>query len=119
MERISLINNWWTEKVSHSKTIDYNMGVGKQQVAGNLSLYDRPDGWMMVSLVKVERRYRRRGIATALMYAAIQDYGHRNMRLVVSAFDNGLSAGGLIGFYAKFGFVLDEKDDTLMVRGAT
>ncbi|HEY0544272.1 MAG TPA: GNAT family N-acetyltransferase [Pyrinomonadaceae bacterium] len=80
---------------------------GTQQLAGSVNIYPTSGGQLFISNLKVERAYRKRGIASQLMNAALtagRNQGFSGARLEARPFDTGISSHALVSMYRKMGF---------------
>lgn len=105
----------------------YQIRGGYAHLRGNFSQeqYDKmfPDNrYLKVELLSVDREYRRHGVGTMLMDAAIKyadESGWKEMYLEASPLDTqGLPLDELAHYYEKFGFkpVLRKDDNVFMLR---
>lgn len=80
---------------------------GTQQVAGSVDISATSGGKVHISNLKVERPYRKRGIANQLMDAVIntaRTNGYSGARLEARPSDDGISPQALVSMYQKLGF---------------
>lgn len=69
----------------------------------------------------IDKKYRRKGLATKLMKKVIEDFGHQDLELDVEIDETDeciseISLTNLRKFYRKFGFVSDKTCHDLMYR---
>jgi ribosomal protein S18 acetylase RimI-like enzyme len=80
---------------------------GTRQVAGSVDLRPTGGGKAYISNLKVERDFRRQGLANQLMSAAMSNarsQGFSAVRLEAHPSDNGITPQALISMYSRMGF---------------
>jgi ribosomal protein S18 acetylase RimI-like enzyme len=80
---------------------------GSRQVAGSVDIRPSGGGRAYISNLKVERDFRRQGVASRLMDAALQRaraQGFRAARLEALPSDDGISPQALVSMYSRMGF---------------
>jgi ribosomal protein S18 acetylase RimI-like enzyme len=80
---------------------------GTRQVAGSVDIRPSGEGKAYISNLKVERSFRRKGLANQLMDAALQSargQGFRAARLEARPSDDGISSQALVSMYQRMGF---------------
>lgn len=80
---------------------------GSQQIAGSVDIRPSGAGKVYISDLKVEKQYRRRGLANQLMSAAMttaRSQGFSGARLEARPSDMGISPQALVSMYQRLGF---------------
>jgi ribosomal protein S18 acetylase RimI-like enzyme len=80
---------------------------GTRQVAGSVDLRPTGGGKAYISNLKVERDFRRQGLANQLMNAAMSNarsQGFSAVRLEALPSDNGITPQALVSMYSRMGF---------------
>lgn len=81
--------------------------AGSPKVAGSVDLRPTGGGRAYISNLKVERDFRRQGLANQLMNAALQSarsQGFKAARLEAHPSDDGISPQALVSMYSRMGF---------------
>jgi ribosomal protein S18 acetylase RimI-like enzyme len=81
--------------------------TGTRQVAGSVDLRPTGGGKAYISNLKVERDFRRQGLANQLMSAAMSNarsQGFSAVRLEAHPSDNGITPQALVSMYSRMGF---------------
>ena len=81
--------------------------TGTRQVAGSVDLRPTGGGKAYISNLKVERDFRRQGLANQLMNAAMSNarsQGFSAVRLEAHPSDNGITPQALVSMYSRMGF---------------
>ena len=80
---------------------------GTRQVAGSVDIRATGGGRAYISNLKVERDFRRQGLANQLMDAALRSarvQGFKAARLEAHPSDDGISPQALVSMYSRMGF---------------
>jgi ribosomal protein S18 acetylase RimI-like enzyme len=80
---------------------------GSRQVAGSVDIRPTGGGNAYISNLKVERDFRRQGLANQLMDAALRNarvQGFKAARLEAHPSDDGISPQALVSMYSRMGF---------------
>lgn len=80
---------------------------GSRQVAGSVDIRPTGGGRAFISNLKVERDFRRQGLANQLMDAALRNarsQGLKAARLEAHPSDDGISPQALVAMYSRMGF---------------
>jgi ribosomal protein S18 acetylase RimI-like enzyme len=81
--------------------------AGSRQVAGSVDIRPAGGGKAFISNLKVERDFRRQGVANQLMDAALRNarvQGFKAARLEAHPSDDGITPQALVSMYRSMGF---------------
>ena len=80
---------------------------GSQRVVGSVDVRPSGSGTVHISNLRVEKQYRRQGVASQLMNAAFSNartHGYSGVRLEAMPSDTGISRQALVTMYQRMGF---------------